>query len=304
MPARRLSTDLAEVAARRLAGLSAPAGGWVPAPPDGAPPEGPPDEVAPDGPPAGRHARTAAAGAEPGSDAGRPQVRLAEALRGGVLAVSTRAAAALGVLAVLAVALGASYWLRGRPEVVPAPAPAAVTTTSRPPHPVHAAGEPTVADRGRAPVLVHVAGLVRKPGVVELPAGSRVADAVRAAGGPVKDADVDLLNLARPLADGEQVVVPPEGTARPPAPASGTGASPGAGSSGGGDGAGGGGGVVDLNNATLDQLQQLPGVGPVLAQRILDWRRQHGRFSQVDELREVSGIGERTYADLAPRVRV
>jgi competence protein ComEA len=130
--------------------------------------------------------------------------------------------------------------------------------------------------------------------LVELPAGSRVDAALSAAGGATHKADLASVNLARLLVDGEQIVVlrkgrrtAPLGSPGPPADAS---ASPGQ--------------PVDLNIATLEQLDGLPGVGPVLAQRIIDWRTAHNRFSSVDELTEVSGIGERTLADLRPLVRV
>jgi competence protein ComEA len=140
---------------------------------------------------------------------------------------------------------------------------------------------------------------VARPGVVELPAGSRVTDAVAAAGGAVRGADLAAVNLARAVVDGEQVRVPAVGEA-PAAPGAGPGvpATPDPG------GVAEGGGTVDLNAATLEQLESLPGVGPVLAQRILDWRTENGRFSSVDELNEVSGIGEAKFAEIAPKARV
>jgi competence protein ComEA len=145
-------------------------------------------------------------------------------------------------------------------------------------------------------VVVDVEGRVPTPGLVRLPAGSRVDDAVRAAGGPGDSADLTRLNLARPLVDGEQVLVPAPGDpAPPPAPAAGTaaGAPPPAAA-----------GPVPLATATLADLDALPGVGPVLAQRILDWRTQHGGFSSVDELGEVSGIGDVLMERLRPLVVV
>ncbi len=146
-----------------------------------------------------------------------------------------------------------------------------------------------------AAVVVHVVGQVRAPGLQRLPPGSRVADAVAAAGGATKKADLARVNLARVLVDGEQVVVPAPGDPDPPG-------SPSAGASGGGAGAGGAGSTVSLNTADLAGLDTLPGVGPVLAQRILDWRAEHGRFTSVDELGEVSGIGEKLMERLRPLV--
>lgn len=137
-------------------------------------------------------------------------------------------------------------------------------------------------------LLVHVAGKVRQPGVVELATGARVIDAVEAAGGALPGADLSSLNLARQLTDGEQVLVglpPPPGSASArPSPTETS--------------------VVDLNTATLDQLDALPGVGPVLAQRILDYRDEHGRFESVDDLQQVTGIGTRKFAELRELVRV
>ncbi len=148
-------------------------------------------------------------------------------------------------------------------------------------------------------VLVHVVGQVRRPGVVRLQPGSRVLDAVGAAGGARPSADLNHLNLARVVTDGEQIVVPKPGEVVPVAGAAGA---PGAGTApAGGTPAG---GLVDLNSADAAALDALPGVGPVLSQRILDWRTQHGRFSSVDELGEVSGIGDKLLAQIGPKVRV
>ncbi|MDQ1739943.1 MAG: competence protein ComEA, partial [Pseudonocardiales bacterium] len=128
-------------------------------------------------------------------------------------------------------------------------------------------------------------------GVYRLPPGARVDDAVRAAGGFLRGVDPVTVNLARKLADGEQVLI---GVAGSGAPASaGSGAAPGPAT-----------GPLDLNSATLAQLDALPGVGPVLAQHILDWRTGHGRFDSVDQLNGVSGIGDSKFADLKPLVAV
>lgn len=144
-------------------------------------------------------------------------------------------------------------------------------------------------------VLVHVLGAIRRPGVVALPQGSRVADAIEKAGGLTASADPGELNFAAVVADGSQVVIGTRG--KPRGEVHGDGGDAGA-------GAAGKSATVSLNTATLEQLDTLPGVGPVTAQRILDWREQHGRFSAVAELQEVDGIGPKTYADIAPNVRV
>ncbi|WP_234018336.1 helix-hairpin-helix domain-containing protein [Streptomyces sp. FXJ7.023] len=150
--------------------------------------------------------------------------------------------------------------------------------------------------------MVDVGGKVRKPGVHSLPAGSRVADALRAAGGVRPGTKTDGLNRARFLVDGEQVIV---GASLPPGAGTTAGGSAGSPGSPGSAGAGGAAPAapVSLNTATADQLETLPGVGPVLAQHIIDYRTQHGGFRSVDELREVNGIGERRFADLRDLVR-
>jgi competence protein ComEA len=154
---------------------------------------------------------------------------------------------------------------------------------------------------------VDVAGKVRHPGVYRLPAGARVQDAVMAAGGMAAGVDPVSVNLARKLTDGEQLVI---GLVPAPEPAiSGAGGSAGGSSIGGGGSAGSAGSAgvaapVDLNTATVEQLDALPGVGPVLAQRIVDWRTQHGRFDAVGQLSDVTGIGASKLADLTPLVTV
>lgn len=139
---------------------------------------------------------------------------------------------------------------------------------------------------------VHVAGAVARPGVVQVAAGSIVQDALQAAGGLTPDADPDALNLAAPVSDGMQILI-------------GTKAAPqGSVTDGGGRGKGTAGeSALDLNTATQEQLEALPGVGPVTAAAILAWREEHGSFSTVDELQEIGGIGPKTYAKLAPLVR-
>lgn len=206
--------------------------------------------------------------------------RLPPALRGATIVPSRPAVAALTVVALAVAVLTGWLLLRGTPR------PAVVD--ARPLPRTLPAGTPSPAKV----VLVDVAGKVRRPGVVRLPSGSRVADALRAAGGVSPGVDIGLLNLARPLADGEQVVVGLGAVAGAPPSAAAAGAT------------GSPGGPVDLNAATVADLDVLPGVGPVLAQRIVDWREAHGPFTSVDQLREVSGIGDRKFTDLRPRVRV
>ncbi|MFA0850584.1 ComEA family DNA-binding protein [Curtobacterium sp. WHRI 8282] len=178
-----------------------------------------------------------------------------------------------------------------------------------------AGAAPSAPGAGR--VVVHVLGAVRRSGVVELPASSRVGDALERAGGATDDADLDRLNLARVLTDGERLYVPrvgqqevPEalgpmadGAAAGPTAAAGAGA--GAGSSGGTAGTGGEEtAVVDLNTADQTALETLPGIGPGLAGRIIAWRDEHGRFTAVEDLLDVSGIGDVRFAELRDRVRV
>ncbi len=136
---------------------------------------------------------------------------------------------------------------------------------------------PSAATRDAERLVVHVAGSVRRAGLYRLRDGSRVADAIARAGGPTRRADLGALNLAAPLADGQQVLVPRRA---PPAA--------------GGSGSGSPSSVVgkvSLATATVDQLDELPGIGPVTAQKIVDWRTAHGAFQSVDDLDAVPGIG-------------
>jgi competence protein ComEA len=148
---------------------------------------------------------------------------------------------------------------------------------------------------------VDVVGQVVRPGLVRLRPGARLADAIAAAGGARPGADIAALNLARLVIDGEQIRLPKPGEV--PASSNGMAGSPGAGGGAGGSGSPSGSGApVSLNSADVAALDSLPGVGPVLAQRIIDWRTEHGRFTSVDELGEVSGIGDKLLAQLRPKV--
>ena len=140
------------------------------------------------------------------------------------------------------------------------------------------------ARRGSSLLVVDVAGAVRRPGLVRLPQGSRVADAIARAGGLARRAERSGVNLAAPVADGEQVLVPMRGAV---AAAAGVGAA-----------AGGAAGPVSLSAATAEQLDALPGIGPATAQKIIDYRTQHGAFRSVDELDAISGIGPAKLAQL------
>ena len=147
--------------------------------------------------------------------------------------------------------------------------------------PLRVASRPAVAAKL---LVVDVAGQVRRPGLYKLPVGSRVDDAIAAAGGATRKAEIDAVNLAAPVADGEQIVVPGSGAGGVAADSSPAGSSPSA--------------PLDLNSATLEQLEALPGIGPVTAQKILDFRQQHGALHSVTELEGVSGIGPSHMAQL------
>jgi competence protein ComEA len=195
-----------------------------------------------------------------------------------------RAGLAMGLAAAVAALLTGWWVFSSRPHTVAVASSAGPSST--------ATRSSAHSSAGAARLVVDVVGKVRHPGVYHLPDGARVDDALHAAGGPLRGVDLSSLNLARRLIDGEQIAVGVAGAAAPTA-AAGTGSASGPAS-----------GPVNLNTAGLAQLEGLPGVGPVLAQRILDWRTAHGRFASVDQLREVTGIGESRFADLKPLVTV
>lgn len=196
-------------------------------------------------------------------------------IRDATVGPGTRGLRVLVAMAVLvAVVAGVAAW-RARPAAEPVPAsPVALPSASA----------------STAQTVVAVSGKVRRPGLVRLPAGSRVADALEAAGGALPGADLGSVNLARRVVDGELITI------GVPAPAAG--ASAGAGTP---DPSG---QLLDLNTASPDQLDALPGVGPVLAQNIVAYRTEHGGFRSVDELRQVDGIGDSRYERLKDLVRV
>jgi competence protein ComEA len=312
--------ELADDVRRRLrAGARVPAG-WVPSAPEvargsaplhGAFPDGAlPDGNFPDGTfPGGAVDEDSSRAGFPFEKTYRDEVAAGDAVKGDVAPTAARLRAALrdrvplglrgadvvpsrravaGLAGLLAAALALVLvltWLQ-RPHESPVP-----TVAHSVPVGVVVSVPPTAT--ASPAVVVHVTGAVRRPGLVELAGGSRVDDAVAAAGGATQRADLASVNLARLLVDGEQIVVLRKGAPAAvgaPAPSTVSSAAPGQ--------------PVDLNTATIEQLDGLPGVGPVLAQRIVDWRTAHGRFSSVDALTDVSGIGERTLADLRPLVRV
>jgi competence protein ComEA len=249
-------------------------------------PDPPPRRTAAVGPPG-----KAAVGKGSGGSAGgrSPRDRLREALLERLpvwlrlrCGMEPRTVAAVAAVLILAMALALHHYLAARPRAIrvpPASHGVAMTT----------AAQALPSAPARPAVVVDVTGKVHSPGVLHLPAGSRVADALTAAGGPLPGTDTSTLNLARPLTDGEQVVV-----GGPPAPALAPGslAAAAAPSS-----------PVSLNTATPEQLDALPGVGPVLARHIIEFRTQHGSFTSVTQLRDVPGVGDRRYQDLRQLVR-
>jgi competence protein ComEA len=183
-----------------------------------------------------------------------------------------RAQATAGLILVLVAVAAGMWWGAGEAESIPTlPAP---TSTSSGSSAIHST------------ITVHVAGLVSRPGLVELPEGSRVADAVAAAGGLLPGARAEAINLAAALSDGQQIVVP---GAEGDGPATSAGAPD---------------GKIHLNQATASELDALPGVGPVIAERIVSYREENGPFESIEDLLDVPGIGEAKLADLRDHVQV
>jgi competence protein ComEA len=214
-----------------------------------------------------------------------------------VLAGAGRQRVAVALLALAALVAAGAVWARATPRSdgaspgQDATAPADQTLPRATPDPPAGAGRSPAAGPSDR-VAVHVAGRVRRPGLVRLPAGSRVHDAIRAAGGTTPGADLDAVNLARKLADGEQVRIPGPGDPAPPDAAASPGSAAATPSA-----------PLDLNTATTEQLDTLPGVGEVTAGRIIAYRTAHP-FTTVDELLEVPGIGQRRFEQLKDLVTV
>ena len=222
-----------------------------------------------------------------------------------------RTDARFGVIVLVVVAVVAGVvWYRigvgGASAGEPAGTPRAVTTTASA---VAVSGDPTTpttAPGASTKIAVHVAGAVTHPGVVELRTGARVIDAVEAVGGALADGDLDRLNLAAKVVDGQRIYVAKVGQADPGVAGDATGGGVGAGS---GDAASGSGVPnarvkVNLNAASQAQLEELPGIGPTYAQSIIAERQRRGGFKSVNDLRSVRGIGDKRFAELAPLVTV
>ena len=323
---RAAQEQVAEVARRRLELLSAELATLREAtsPPEGAPRSVGDDPVlsarqSGDGGPAavaswpepvvpGRHARRPVG--PPARVGGWLHDQLPPTLHGRV-ALTSGHLAVVALLVAAGLALTAWWSVRaGGGEPVPALAPASspqdeLAVVDPSPEPPPTSGPPTSPAAGVTPgaaagsaaapgavVVVDVTGRVRRPGIVTLPVGARVVDALEEAGGARRGVDLVPLNLARLLVDGEQIVVgvPPAAGVAAPAASAPTGSSSAAGS------------MVNINSASEVELEELPGVGPVTAAAIVQWRTEHGAFTAVDELLEVSGIGDATLAEMAPYV--
>ncbi len=177
------------------------------------------------------------------------------------------------------VLVGIALWARGRAPQIAAPATSVAAGAVTP-----GAAQPQAPATG---ILVHVAGAVRRPGLYEMAAGARVADAIELAGGPRRVADLDVLNLAEVLIDGAKIEVPRRGAApTPAAPAAPSGST----------------GLVSLNNADVAALEMVPGIGPVKAAAIVEFRARIGGFDSIEQLLDVDGIGPATLESLRPYV--
>jgi competence protein ComEA len=197
-------------------------------------------------------------------------------------------------LGIVIVALGVRYLVLPR-EAGAGAAPALVLSAATP------VADASPSAGAAAELVVYVCGAVRDPGVVRLPAGARVGDAIELAGGPTAAAELSAVNLAAKLGDGQQIVVPEKGAAGPAAgpPATGAGAASGATGT-----APAGGALVNINTASLSELETLSGVGPSTAQKIIDYRTASGGFTSVEQLMEVPGIGDAKFAAMKDSVTI
>lgn len=217
----------------------------------------------------------------------RDALAVATALRARCSRPAALAGAGLAVVVVVAVAVAAIRTTSAAP-----PVELTLPRAGAPGDPGAEAAGAGAGSGGEEPeVMVHAAGAVVHPGLYRLPADARLADALDAAGGPAAEADLDAVNLAARVADGERIYVPRKGEVV-------AGGGPPTG------GPGGPSGPLDLNTATAEQLDALPGIGPATAEAIISYRREHGRFRSVEELVEVRGIGESKLAALRSKVRV
>jgi competence protein ComEA len=207
------------------------------------------------------------------------------------------------VLLALGLVLAVVALLRARPVALATPQ-TSVSISPYQPSATVAPGETPASPTPAPQIVVHVLGAVRRPGLVQLPDRSRVSDAIDAAGGLHSSAEPGDLNLAQIVLDGQQILIGARGDPGGEVRNGGEGAGAAGTSPGPGGNSPGRSSQLDLNAATAAQLDTLPGVGPVTADRILNWRADHGRFRRVEELQEVEGIGPKTYAQLAPLVRV
>jgi len=212
----------------------------------------------------------------PGSLLQLVRARIAEHIR-----FHPREAGALAVLGLLLLIGAGLAYVRARPAAAVPPSSGAVS----------ASASPGTSAGPANTIVVDVVGAVHKPGVYDFAQGARVIDAVRAAGGFLPDAEPQAINLARPLVDGEQVVVPKKGETPP-------------GAAGAGGGPGQPGAKVNINSATASDFENLPGIGPVLAQKIVDYRDQHGPFRSIQDLMKVTGIGQKKFDSLYAYVTV
>ncbi len=223
-----------------------------------------------------------------------------------------------GIVAAIALVVGGAHMassltphddvvsVESSPEPSPEAAPAAsASSTPAAPAPRTPAVDAQASETPQQTrLVVHVVGQVKKPGIVDLPAGARVSDAVKAAGGPAGDADLASVNLAREATDGEQIYIPAPGET-PPAPAPPSAATHNNGGSTSTEAAGSGGeGAINVNTATAAELEELPGVGPAIASRIVEHRDANGPFQSVDSLTEVKGIGDATLDKFRDRATV